>query len=92
MCVQGETVPYVICLRLGEDGQPLAECAGQPLSQRAHHVEELRTTPGLVIDADYYLAHQVPCLPHASLQGGQAQGGPAVRRCCRAGVDWHWEG
>ena len=52
-------MPYIICCRLGEDGQPLPDSAGKALAERAHHVEELRTTPGLAVDPDYYLAHQV---------------------------------
>ncbi|ROT82337.1 putative DNA polymerase alpha catalytic subunit-like [Penaeus vannamei] len=46
---QGDTVQYVIC----EDGSNLAA------TQRAYHVDELKTNSALVIDKNYYLAHQI---------------------------------
>ena len=45
----GDTVQYVIC----EDGSGLAA------TQRAYHVEEVRTSETLKIDTQYYLAQQL---------------------------------
>ena len=59
VALQGETVPYIICRRLGEDGQPEASTSEASLSDRAHHVEELRGNPRLAADPDYYLSSQV---------------------------------
>ena len=58
-------MPYIICRRLGEDGQPEASTSEASLSDRAHHVEELRGNPRLAADPDYYLSSQVlaaPCM------------------------------
>lgn len=46
---KGDTVPYVIC----EDG------TNAGATQRAYHVDELKTVPNLKIDKAYYLAHQI---------------------------------
>nr|CAD7441284.1 unnamed protein product [Timema bartmani] len=46
---QGDTVEYIIC----EDGTSL------PATQRAYHVDELKTNDGLKIDINYYLAQQI---------------------------------
>ena len=58
---QGETVPYVICVEVGEDGQSVAGTAsGKGLAQRAHHPDEIRGSGGkLALDVEYYLAQQV---------------------------------
>lgn len=62
LALQGETVPYVICTRLGEDGQPEASTSDKSLSDRAYHVEELRSNPRLAADPEYYLSSQVMAL------------------------------
>nr|CAD7392203.1 unnamed protein product [Timema cristinae] len=46
---QGDTVEYIIC----EDGTSL------PATQRAYHVDELKTNDRLKIDINYYLAQQI---------------------------------
>ncbi|XP_045609445.1 DNA polymerase alpha catalytic subunit [Procambarus clarkii] len=46
---QGDTVAYVIC----EDGSNLSAV------QRAYHVDELKSNSSLVIDTNFYLAHQI---------------------------------
>ncbi|KAJ9591406.1 hypothetical protein L9F63_002012 [Diploptera punctata] len=46
---QGDTVPYVIC----EDG------TGNAATQRAYHVDELKTNEFLKIDYKYYLSQQI---------------------------------
>ncbi|XP_068206264.1 DNA polymerase alpha catalytic subunit-like [Palaemon carinicauda] len=46
---QGDTVAYVIC----EDGSNLAP------TQRAYHVEEVKSNSSLSVDKKYYLAHQI---------------------------------
>lgn len=58
--VQGETVPYVVCVEHGADGAPVAGAAERPLADRAFHPEEVAASGGsLRIDTAYYLAHQV---------------------------------
>ena len=57
--VQGETVPYIICVTKDQGGAVVAESAGLPLAQRAYHIEELQGNAGLAVDSEYYLAHQV---------------------------------
>ena len=67
--VQGETVPYIICVELGEDGQQKESTGG--LADRAYHRDELAANPNLRVDVEYYLANQVcptfalcrPCCP-----------------------------
>ena len=67
--VQGETVPYIICIDRsggGEGGEGAA--SGKGLAQRAYHIDEVRA-PGaqLEVDAAYYLSQQVRMLfPSAS--------------------------
>lgn len=46
---QGDTVAYVVC----EDGSNL------PATQRAYHVDELKSSSSLVIDKNFYLANQI---------------------------------
>ena len=57
---QGETVPYVICVEVGADGQAAAGGAhGKGLAQRAYHPDEIRAADGrLALDVEYYLAQQ----------------------------------
>ncbi|XP_060516543.1 DNA polymerase alpha catalytic subunit isoform X2 [Cylas formicarius] len=45
----GDTVPYVIC----EDG------SGKAATQRAYHIEELKTSETLKVDVNYYLSQQI---------------------------------
>ena len=56
---QGETVPYIICIKKDEERAVLPDSANLPLAQRAYHIEELQGNAGLAVDAQYYLAHQV---------------------------------
>ena len=56
--LQGETVPYVICIEVGEDGQTLPREA-KGLAERAYHPEEVKSNPALRVDTEYYLAQQV---------------------------------
>jgi DNA polymerase alpha subunit A len=60
MGAQGETVPYVICVEVGADGQAAAGGAhGKGLAQRAYHPDEIRAADGrLALDVEYYLAQQ----------------------------------
>ena len=56
--LQGETVPYIICVPRSDDGQP-AEEAPKGLAERAYHPEEVNGNPKLTVDTNYYLANQV---------------------------------
>lgn len=56
--LQGETVPYIICVERTEDGQGLKE-GSKGLAERAHHPDELRESSTLTVDANYYLSNQV---------------------------------
>lgn len=58
MRLQGETVPYIICVEKGEDGQQKAE-QSRGLAERAYHPEEVNASSSLAVDAQYYLANQV---------------------------------
>ena len=57
---QGETVPYVICVEVAEDGTRADGGGSKGLAERAYHVDEVRGNARLAIDTEYYLAHQVP--------------------------------
>lgn len=59
---QGETVPYVICVEVAEDGTRADGGGSKGLAERAYHVDEVRGNARLAIDTEYYLAHQVPAL------------------------------
>ena len=59
---QGETVPYIICVELDDNGQQKESTGG--LADRAYHRDELAANPNLRVDVEYYLANQV----HSSLQ------------------------
>ena len=60
-CAQGETVPYIICCEVDEEGRR-REGAPAGLAERAYHREELAANPSLRVDTEYYLANQVgPC-------------------------------
>lgn len=53
-------MPYIICMEVGEDGQPKEGSAGSGgLADRAFHRDELAANPALRVDVEYYLAHQV---------------------------------
>lgn len=60
--LQGETVPYIICIDRSGDGDAEAAgtASGKGLAQRAFHIDEVRA-PGaqLEVDAAYYLSQQV---------------------------------
>lgn len=56
--MQGETVPYIICVERSEDGQ-VKEQQSKGLAERAFHPEEVNGNPNLAVDANYYLANQV---------------------------------
>lgn len=55
--LQGETVPYIICVPRNEDGT--AGEAGSGLAERAYHPEEVNGNPRLTVDVNYYLSNQV---------------------------------
>eukprot|EP00899_Mesostigma_viride_P010487 jgi/Mesvir1/1943/Mv22962-RA.2 len=50
----GDTVPYVICKNKGD-----ADASNTPIAERAYHVDEVRASETLVIDAEYYLSQQI---------------------------------
>ena len=54
---QGETVPYIICVELDENGQQKEGTGG--LAERAYHRDELAANPNLRVDVEYYMANQV---------------------------------
>lgn len=60
---QGETVPYIICVEVDEDGQPKEGSSG--LAERAYHRDELATNPALRVDVQYYLSNQAGSLLHS---------------------------
>lgn len=56
--MQGETVPYIICVEKDAEGNLAGGQKG--LAERAHHPEEVNAAPHLLaIDAEYYLTQQV---------------------------------
>ena len=57
LTLQGETVPYIICVERDGEGSVLPE--QKSLAERAHHPDELTADSGLAVDVDYYLAQQV---------------------------------
>ena len=57
MLLQGETVPYVICVERDERGQEVPKDKG--LAERAYHAEEMESNQGLAVDTEYYLGQQV---------------------------------
>ena len=56
--LQGETVPYIVCVKASEDGKP-STGPDASLAERAYHPEEVNASPCLSVDKHYYLAHQV---------------------------------
>lgn len=56
--LQGETVPYVICCVVDEEGNVLPR-ESKGLAERAFHPEEVKENPALRVDTEYYLAQQV---------------------------------
>lgn len=56
--VAGETVPYVICCEVDEEGNVVPR-ESKGLAERAFHPEEINANPALRVDTDYYLAQQV---------------------------------
>lgn len=57
MLMQGETVPYIICVEKDSEGHVTANQKG--LAERAHHPEEINAASNLAVDAEYYLTQQV---------------------------------
>ncbi|DBA99385.1 TPA: hypothetical protein ACH3X3_011985 [Trebouxia sp. C0006] len=55
--MQGETVPYIICVEKDSEGHVSANQKG--LAERAHHPEEINAASTLAVDAEYYLTQQV---------------------------------
>ena len=55
--MQGETVPYIICVEKDSEGN--LSSAQKGLAERAHHPEEINAASSLAIDAEYYLTQQV---------------------------------
>ena len=60
--MQGETVPYVICVE--KDGEGNVSSNQKGLAERAHHPEEVNAASNLAIDAEYYLTQQVCTVLH----------------------------
>lgn len=56
---QGDTVPYIVAVEIGEDNTPLPASASKGVAERAHHPEELRTNASLKPDIEYYTAQQL---------------------------------
>lgn len=59
--MQGETVPYIICVEKDSEGNLSGNQKG--LAERAHHPEEINAASNLAIDAEYYLTQQVGIPP-----------------------------
>eukprot|EP00803_Ostreobium_quekettii_P010532 evm.model.scf_244.12 EVM.evm.TU.scf_244.12 scf_244:99156-114216(+) len=79
--MKGDTIPYVICTERqqeGTDGPPKSS-----LAERAYHPSEFN--PSLVIDADYYLAHQIH--PTVSRLCGPIEGTDEARLADCLGLD-----
>lgn len=55
--MQGETVPYIICVE--KDSESNLSGVQKGLAERAHHPEEINAASNLAIDAEYYLTQQV---------------------------------
>ena len=55
--MQGETVPYIICVEKDSEGN--LSGAQKGLAERAHHPDEINAASSLAIDAEYYLTQQV---------------------------------
>ena len=55
--MQGETVPYIICVEKDSEGN--VSGAQKGLAERAHHPDEINAASELAIDAEYYLTQQV---------------------------------
>ena len=55
--VQGETVPYIMCVEKDSEGHVSTNQKG--LAERAHHPEEINAASNLAVDAEYYLTQQV---------------------------------
>eukprot|EP00092_Neocalanus_flemingeri_P020784 GFUD01022520.1.p1 GENE.GFUD01022520.1~~GFUD01022520.1.p1 ORF type:complete len:1437 (+),score=492.07 GFUD01022520.1:76-4386(+) len=67
----GDTVQYVIC----EDG------SGLSATQRAYHVEEVKTSETLKIDTQYYLANQLHPVVSRLCDPIEGMGGARVAQC-----------
>lgn len=48
-----------MAVQVDENGAPVATSAAKGVAERAHHPEELRTTPSLKPDVEYYTAQQL---------------------------------
>lgn len=70
LLVQGETVPYVICCEVDEEGNVVPP-ESKGLAERAYHPEEVKASAALRVDANWYLAQQV-CVGVWVVGGGQA--------------------
>jgi DNA polymerase alpha subunit A len=80
----GETVPYVICVEVGEDGVALPPAKG--LAERAYAPEEVNASNGrLKVDADYYVGQQV--FPVVSRLVAPIDGTDAARIAESLGLD-----
>lgn len=84
VCVQGETVPYIICVERNEEGQVVTD-ASKSLAERAYHPEEVNATPRLAVDNEYYLANQVH--PVVSRLCAPIEGTDAARLADCLGLD-----
>jgi DNA polymerase alpha subunit A len=82
----GETVPYVVCEALAEDGATVLAPEGKGLAERAFAPDEILASGGrLRPDAEYYLAHQV--LPVVSRLVAPIEGTDAARLAEALGLD-----
>lgn len=82
--MQGETVPYVICVEVAEDGTVLP--AAKALAERAYSPDEVSSSNGrLKIDTEYYIAQQV--FPVVSRLVAPIEGTDAARIAESLGLD-----
>ncbi|KAK9841868.1 hypothetical protein WJX81_008187 [Elliptochloris bilobata] len=81
----GETVPYIICMEIGEDGSPTGGGGSKGLAERAYHPDEVRSNARLAVDNEYYLAHQVH--PVVSRLCAPIEGTDAARLADCLGLD-----
>jgi DNA polymerase alpha subunit A len=84
--LQGDTIPYVICLEKDPATGLIIPGGDKGLAERAFHPDEIKA-PGsvLTVDADYYLSHQL--LPVVSRLCTPIEGGDQARLAESLGLD-----
>lgn len=88
--MQGETVPYIICVEKDAEGQLAANQKG--LAERARHPEEVNAAPDLLaIDAEYYLTQQVTSQSATCLCCLLQQSNPAAAVLAQCYICWFHE-